>query len=66
MVSFYDVLIDLILLDAFDDLTNPPSSVVSVANNRWLSNGFKESVRMSIVYVYLNIQLDVHVVLVSG
>ena len=45
VLSFYDVVIDFILLDSFDDLENPPKSVVSVVNNRWLSNGFKESVK---------------------
>ena len=47
VLSFYDVVIDFILLDSFDDLENPPKSVVSVVNNRWLSNGFKESVKNS-------------------
>lgn len=44
MISFYDVVIDFILFDAFDDLENPPSSVTTVVQNRWLSNGFKETV----------------------
>ena len=44
VLSFYDVVIDFILLDAFEDLDNPPKSFVSVINNRFLSNGFKESV----------------------
>ena len=42
--TFYDVVLDFILMDAFDDLENPPSSVIAVVNNRWLSNGFKETV----------------------
>ncbi|XP_066294105.1 mitoguardin 2-like isoform X2 [Branchiostoma lanceolatum] len=42
-LSFYDVVLDFILLDAFDDLANPPSSVTAVVQNRWLSNGFKET-----------------------
>ena len=45
VISFYDVVMDFILMDAFDDLENPPSSVTAVVNNRWLSNGFKETVR---------------------
>ena len=44
MMTFYDIVIDFILLDAFDDLENPPSSVTTVVQNRWLSNGFKETV----------------------
>jgi hypothetical protein len=27
----------------FQDLESPPSSVLAVMKNRWLSNGFKES-----------------------
>lgn len=44
-LTFYDVVLDYILMDAFDDLDSPPSSVTAVVQNRWLSNGFKESVR---------------------
>lgn len=43
-MTFYDVVIEFILFDAFDDLENPPSSVTAVVQNRWLSNGFKETV----------------------
>ena len=46
--TFYDVVLDFILMDAFDDLENPPSSVIAVINNRWLSNGFKETVSQNI------------------
>ncbi|GFS21519.1 mitoguardin 2 [Elysia marginata] len=42
-MSFYDIVLDFILMDAFDDLANPPSSVLTVVQNRWLSNGFKET-----------------------
>ncbi|KAF2359483.1 Mitoguardin, partial [Trinorchestia longiramus] len=42
-ITFYDVVLDFILLDAFEDLEKPPSSVTAVVQNRWLSNGFKES-----------------------
>ncbi|GAB6021887.1 hypothetical protein CHUAL_006053 [Chamberlinius hualienensis] len=41
-MTFYDIVLDFIILDAFDDLDSPPSSVTSVVQNRWLSNGFKE------------------------
>lgn len=43
-LTFYDIVLDFILMDAFEDLTAPPSSVLAVINNRWLSNGFKEGV----------------------
>lgn len=40
--SFYDIVLDYIIMDSFEDLENPPSAVVSVANNKWLSSGFRE------------------------
>ena len=43
-MTFYDIVLDYILMDAFEDLDSPPSSVLAVVQNRWLSNGFKESV----------------------
>lgn len=43
-LTFYDVVLDYILMDAFEDLESPPSSVTAVVQNRWLSNGFKETV----------------------
>lgn len=43
-MTFYDVVLDFIILDAFKDLDSPPTSVTAVVNNRFLSNGFKETV----------------------
>ncbi|KAK2567173.1 Mitoguardin 1 [Acropora cervicornis] len=42
-MSFYDVLLDFILLDAFDDLETPPYSVATAVQNRWLSARIKET-----------------------
>ncbi|XP_008824254.1 mitoguardin 2 [Nannospalax galili] len=42
-MSFFDVVLDFILMDAFEDLENPPSSVLAVLRNRWLSDSFKET-----------------------
>ncbi|KAK3888964.1 hypothetical protein Pcinc_007030, partial [Petrolisthes cinctipes] len=52
-ITFYDVVLDFILMDAFDDLENPPSSVTAVVQNRWLSNGFKESALCTAVWSVL-------------
>uniref|UniRef100_A0A6A7G9H4 Mitoguardin-like n=1 Tax=Hirondellea gigas TaxID=1518452 RepID=A0A6A7G9H4_9CRUS len=52
-ITFYDVLLDFILLDAFEDLEQPPSSVIAVVQNRWLSNGFKESALSTAVWSVL-------------
>ena len=48
-MTFYDIVLDFILMDAFDDLENPPSSVIAVIQNRWLSNSFKETVSPHLV-----------------
>lgn len=45
-MNFFDIVLDFILMDAFEDLESPPSSVVAVLRNRWLSDSFKETVRM--------------------
>lgn len=42
-VSFYDVLLDFVLLDAFDDLATPPYTVATAVQNRWLSARIKET-----------------------
>lgn len=49
----YDVVLDWILMDAFDDLSNPPSSVISVVQNRWLSTGLKETAISTAVWSIL-------------
>lgn len=41
-INLYDVLLDYILIDSFEDLESPPSSVLAVMKNRWLSDSFKE------------------------
>uniref|UniRef100_G3PU49 Mitoguardin 2 n=1 Tax=Gasterosteus aculeatus aculeatus TaxID=481459 RepID=G3PU49_GASAC len=42
-MNFFDIVLDFILMDSFEDLENPPSSVVAVLRNRWLSDSFKET-----------------------
>ena len=51
--SLYDVVLDWVLMDAFDDLCNPPSSVLSVVQNRWLSTGLKETAIATAVWSIL-------------
>jgi len=43
-MSFYDVALDFILLDSFDDIANPPTAVSTVMQNKWLTDGMKQSV----------------------
>nr|XP_054770078.1 mitoguardin 2-like [Lytechinus pictus]XP_054770079.1 mitoguardin 2-like [Lytechinus pictus] len=52
-LSFYDIVLDFFLLDAFDDLANPPSSIQTVIQNRWLSNGVKETALATAVWSVL-------------
>lgn len=52
-MTFYDVVLDFIILDAFRDLDAPPNSVLAVINNRFLSNGFKESALATAVWSVL-------------
>ncbi|KAM8838375.1 mitoguardin 1 isoform 2-T3 [Synchiropus picturatus] len=42
-LNFYDIVLDFILMDSFEDLENPPVSIQSVINNRWLNSSFKET-----------------------
>ena len=51
--TLYDVVLDWVLMDAFDDLCNPPSSVLSVVQNRWLSTGLKETAIATAVWSIL-------------
>lgn len=64
-MTFYDICLDFIILDSFRDLDAPPASVTAVVQNRWLSNGFKETVRQtdrerSVILLH---QVDILVVL---
>ncbi|KAL7015474.1 hypothetical protein ACKWTF_016470 [Chironomus riparius] len=49
-MTFYDIVLDFIILDAFKDLESPPGSVMAVVNNRFLSNGFKETALATAVW----------------
>ena len=42
-LTFYDIALDFTLLDAFDDLDRLPGTIVSVLQNRWLTERMKES-----------------------
>ena len=53
VVSLYDILFDFILLDALESLENPPSSLVSIISNRWLSEGFKKTTLSSSIWTIM-------------
>lgn len=52
-ITFYDIVLDFIILDAFKDLDSPPVSVIAVVQNRFLSNGFKETALTTAVWSVL-------------
>ncbi|CAK9809889.1 Miga [Anthophora plagiata] len=55
-INFYDVVIDFILLDAFEEVEKPPSSIRAVLQNRWISPSFRETTIgtavWSVLYLY--------------
>lgn len=53
VINFYDVCLDFILIDAFEDLEQPPSAIVAVIQNRWLSQSFKETALETAVWSIL-------------
>ncbi|GMT33015.1 hypothetical protein PFISCL1PPCAC_24312 [Pristionchus fissidentatus] len=53
VVSFWDVLLDFMLLDAFDDLKTPPSAIFSVTRNYFLSQSMKYNTIATIVWSML-------------
>ncbi|CAH8856540.1 unnamed protein product [Trichobilharzia szidati] len=53
VINFYDVVFDLMLLEAFELLANPPSSVLSVTRHKWLSDNFKRCALDSTVWTIL-------------
>ncbi|KAL6439199.1 hypothetical protein ACFW04_003851 [Cataglyphis niger] len=42
-MNFYDVLIDFILLDAFEDVEKPLPPIRAIVQNRWVSASFRET-----------------------
>ncbi|KAI4892649.1 hypothetical protein NFI96_005904 [Prochilodus magdalenae] len=65
-LNFFDIVLDFILMDAFEDLENPPTSVVAVLRNRWLSDSFKETVPDGFISHFYAISEHVSPVLAFG
>ncbi|VDK59278.1 unnamed protein product [Anisakis simplex] len=42
-LSFWDVMLDFVLMDSFDDLARPPPAVYAVTKNMFLSHSMKDS-----------------------
>ena len=43
-MGFYDIVLDFVIMDSFDDLANPPYVLTSVMQNSWLADSIKSSV----------------------
>jgi len=52
-ISIFDVVIDLCLLDGFDLLASPPSAMMSVLSNRWMSEDFKRTAMTTALWSYI-------------
>lgn len=52
-VGFWDVVLDYILIDAFEDLSRPPSAVLAVTRNLFLSHSMKESTLATVIWSML-------------
>lgn len=48
-LSFYDLVIDYIILESLDDLESPPAVVSSIVSNSWVSSKFRQSACQSAV-----------------
>eukprot|EP01135_Chromosphaera_perkinsii_P008061 Nk52_evm1s1106 gene=Nk52_evmTU1s1106 len=51
--SFFDLVLDFVILDAFDDLENPPQAILSVIQNRWLPASVKTKALSAAVWSVL-------------
>ncbi|KAL7062672.1 hypothetical protein AAHC03_0501 [Spirometra sp. Aus1] len=52
-LNIYDIVFDRLLLDALENLGNPPSSILVLTRNNWLSTSFKKSALDSAVWTLL-------------
>lgn len=53
VLSFYDLVVDYIILESLDDLENPPTVVSSIVSNNWVSAKFRQSACQSAVITAL-------------
>ncbi|KAL3989822.1 hypothetical protein ACH3XW_29175 [Acanthocheilonema viteae] len=52
-LGFWDVVLDYILIDAFEDLSRPPSAVLAVTKNMFLNQAMKESTLVTVIWSIL-------------
>ncbi|KAK0404760.1 hypothetical protein QR680_017612 [Steinernema hermaphroditum] len=52
-LGIWDVLFDFILLDAFDDISSPPSAIVSIFSNRLITRKMKEASLSTVLWTMI-------------
>uniref|UniRef100_A0A1I7XY10 Bestrophin homolog n=1 Tax=Steinernema glaseri TaxID=37863 RepID=A0A1I7XY10_9BILA len=53
-LGIWDIVIDFILLDAFDDISSPPSAIVAVFSNRFMPRRMKETSLSTILWAMIS------------
>lgn len=52
-VNFYDIILDFIIMDSFQDLENPPAGITTAIHNRWLSLRIKETALSTAIWTVI-------------
>ncbi|XP_047135588.1 mitoguardin isoform X1 [Hydra vulgaris] len=52
-LNFYDVVLDFMIMDSLVDLENPPYSVTTAIQNKWLSTRFKETALSTAIWAVI-------------
>lgn len=52
-MNFYDIILDFMIMDSLEDLSNPPSSVTSAINNSWLSTRIKQTALSTAIWTVI-------------
>ncbi|VDN59248.1 unnamed protein product [Dracunculus medinensis] len=55
-LGFWDVVLDFVLIDSLEDLSHPPSAVLAVTRNMFLSQSVKESTLATVIWSMLKVK----------
>lgn len=55
-LNLWDVLFDFVIIDAFEDLRKPPSSITALIKNSWLGYSMKEAAVNNIVWSLIKVK----------
>ncbi|TKR81291.1 hypothetical protein L596_015187 [Steinernema carpocapsae] len=53
-LGMWDVLLDFVLLDAFDDITHPPATIIALLSNKFLTRKMKESSLSTVLWTTIS------------